>query len=448
MTNIVGHFVRQPSGYKAFIPAPFPPTPPFPMTPALVTLLSSADLAVGRLDATGDLLPNPALFVGMFAKQEAVLSSQIEGTQSTLDDILRYEVDTATRSPDAAEPKQTADLLDVQEVLNYLAAMEYGIERLATLPLSLRFLREVHTRLMQGVRGAHKSPGEFRKTQNWIGGATLSEAAFVPPPVPEMMTSLGDLEKFLHRADVPVLIQAGMAHAQFETIHPFLDGNGRVGRLLIGLLLCSRGVLRQPILYLSRFFRDHRPEYYDGLMRVRTTGDWTAWLEFFLTGVTNVANQAVDTTRRVRELRADAMKRIEPLARKKALAIHLLDLLFITPVVTLKFVQEKLECDHRTASAMMTQFTTLGLVRESTGFVRNRRYANDRYLALFNAARDHEPETQTIAAAAMPKSLAKATPKPRSKKVTKPGRAKPAAKSSAKRSKGKAAPKKKPARKR
>ncbi len=269
-----GRYIKQPSGYSAFIPADLPPKPPIKMDSKLIRLLSDAHGSLCRLDGVASVLPNVDLFVAMYVKQEAVLSSQIEGTQSTLENVLEFEVDAKGKDV----PK------DVEEVVNYVQAMNYGLQRLEELPLSLRLIREIHEILLEGVRGEHRTPGEFRRSQNWIGpaGATINKATFVPPPVNEMKQALGNFEKFLHDEDsFHILVQAGLAHAQFETIHPFLDGNGRVGRLLITFLLCEKGVLHQPLLYLSSYFKAHRAEYYDRLSAIRTDGDWEGWLRFF-----------------------------------------------------------------------------------------------------------------------------------------------------------------------
>src|SRR5262245_20807423 len=245
-----GRYVKQIEGYRAFIPAPLPPDPPLVMDTELIRLLSEADRSLGRLDGVTSVLPNPDLFVAMYVRKEAVLSSQIEGTQSTLEDVLQFEVDATG----VELPK------DVEEVVNYVRAMNQGLRRLQQLPLSLRLIREIHATLLENARGSHRTPGEFRRTQNWIGpaGCTLETATFVPPPVREMHVALDNLEKFLHDTSLPLLIQCGLAHAQFETIHPFLDGNGRVGRLLITFMLVQRGVLERPLLYLSQYLKAHR----------------------------------------------------------------------------------------------------------------------------------------------------------------------------------------------
>jgi Fic family protein len=291
-SNRAGRFVRQIQGYSAFIPTPLPPNPPIEMDMAMIRLLSEADQAVGRLDGFAELLPNPDLFVAMYVRREAVLSSQIEGTQSTLDDVLNFELDQENREVP----------LDVDEIVNYVRAMNYGLSRLVDLPLSLRLIREIHGELLSGVRGQERDPGEFRRSQNWIGpqNAPLSAASFIPPPPGELEKALGDFEIFVHDDDLlPPLVLCGFAHAQFETIHPFLDGNGRVGRLLITFLLVYRGILHRPLLYLSYFFKLHRVEYYDRLTAVRIDGDWEGWLRFFLRGIQETATEATETARRI-----------------------------------------------------------------------------------------------------------------------------------------------------
>src|SRR3990172_9443785 len=293
-----GRYVKQPAGYRAFIPAPLPPEPPVQLDQRMVALLSRADQSVGRLDGVTQTLPNPDLFVAMYVRREAVLSSQIEGTQSSLDDVLAFELDP--RSKDLPR--------DVEEVVNYVRAMNYGLRRLASLPLSLRLIREIHAELLHRVRSADRRPGEFRVSQNWIGPGSvpLSQATFVPPPAADMLRSLDNFERFLHEErEMPVLIHAGLAHAQFETIHPFLDGNGRVGRLLITFLLCHRGVLHRPLLYLSYYLKRHRAEYYDRLMAVREEGNWEGWLSFFLRGAAETAAEAVSTARAIVRLREE-----------------------------------------------------------------------------------------------------------------------------------------------
>ena len=371
-----GRYVKQLDGYRAFVPAPLPPVPPLEMDRELTRLLSEADHALGRLDGVTSILPNPDLFVSMYVRHEAVLSSQIEGTQSTLEDVLQFEIDATGQE----HPK------DVGEVVNYVRAMNHGLKRLDELPLSLRLIREIHGQLLEGVRGANRTPGEFRRSQNWIGPAhcTLATATFVPPPVHEMQAALDNLEKFLHEtAAFPALIVCGLAHAQFETIHPFLDGNGRVGRLLITFLLCQRGMLKYPLLYLSHYLKFHRAEYYDRLMAIRNDGHWEAWLKFFLKGVGEVSRSASETARQILELRQKHLALIRQQAVNQANATGLLDYLFEQPIVTARLVEERLGCAYMTADKLLKQFVELKIVKETTGGQRYRRFEYLPYLALF-----------------------------------------------------------------
>jgi Fic family protein len=341
----------------------------------MLALLSRADQALGRLDGLTQTLPNPDFFVAMYVRREAVLSSQIEGTQSTLDDVLDFELDAQGREL----PK------DIEEIVNYVHAMNYGLNRLAKLPLSQRLIREIHGELLTGVRGAERSPGEFRSSQNWIGeaGAPLSEAAFVPPPVPEMKQALNNLERFMHQErDLPVVIHCGLVHAQFETIHPFLDGNGRVGRLLITFLLCYRSILHRPLLYLSLYLKKHRSEYYDRLMAVREDGHWEGWLEFFLRGVAKTAEEATNTAHAIVNLR----EKHRSLIQGQDLGLNgfrLLDLLFQRPLVNVNLVKESLKVAFVTANKLINQFEDMRLLEETTGGRRNRRYRYTTYLNLF-----------------------------------------------------------------
>jgi len=381
-----GLFVKQASGYQAFVPKPLPPDPPIQIDAEMVHLLSEADRALGRLDGITSILPNPDLFVGMYVRQEAVLSSQIEGTQSTLEDVLQFEIDAG--GDDA--------LKDVSEVVNYVRAMNYGLDRLDKLPLSLRLIREIHDELLRGARGSNRQPGEFRTTQNWIGpaGCTLMTATFVPPPVPEMREALGDLEKFLHfEGTMPALIHCGLAHAQFETIHPFLDGNGRVGRLLITFLLCQRQILSRPLLYLSLYLKRHRSQYYDRLMAVRTDGDWEAWLTFFLRGAAEVSVSAAQTARKILSLREDGRKIFLKHFRNSTLAQRFFDFLFEQPMFNVRMVEKHLDCSFAKANQLVVQVEANGLLKETTGWQRNRRYKFWPYLALFeeNSAVPDQP---------------------------------------------------------
>ena len=375
-----GRFVKQPAGYTAFVPAPLPPDPPIQMDVSMIGLLSRADQAVGRLDGVARTLPNPNLFVAMYVRREAVLSSQIEGIQSTLEDTLTFELDPGRRDV----PQ------DVEEVVNYVRAMNYGLERLTDLPLSLRLIREIHAELMRGVRGADKLPGEFRRSQNWIGpqNAPLSQATFVPPPVPEMMNALYNLEEFLHEESLPVLVRCGLAHAQFETIHPFLDGNGRVGRLLITFQLVHGGILHRPLLYLSYYIKRHKAEYYDRLMAVTQDGNWEGWLRFFLRGVAETAQEATATAEAIVHLQAEhrALLQDEGLGLN---GLKLLDLLFQRPLVNVNLVKEDLDVKtFSTANKLVERFEALGLLQEITGGQRNRIF---RYTPYWQLLEEPEP---------------------------------------------------------
>jgi Fic family protein len=375
-----GRYVKQASGYRAFIPAPLPPDPPIAMDAEAMRLLSDADRSLGRLDGVTSVLPNPDLFVAMYVRHEAVLSSQIEGTQSTLEDVLQFEIDAKGHD----RPK------DVEEVVNYVHAMNYGLERLKDFPFSLRLIREIHANLLAGVRGGDRTPGEFRKSQNWIGpaGCTLATALFVPPPVYEMHQALDNFEKFLHdTTSFPVLIHCGLAHARFETIHPFIDGNGRIGRLLITFLLCQREVLQRPLLYLSYYLKAHRAQYYDRLMAIRHDGDWEGWLKFFLRGVYEVSQAATATARAILNLREGHRQLIAQKIGGSANGLRLLDFLFEQPLISVRLVGQHLQSSYVTASKLVDQFVELGLLRETTGWQRNRRYRYEPYLALFEPPR-------------------------------------------------------------
>lgn len=369
-----GRYIQQSTGYKAFVPAPLPPEPPLAYDGELQTLLSAADRDIGRLDALAALLPNPDLFVAMYVRHEAVLSSQIEGTQSTLEDVLAFE----------AEALRDDTPRDVEEVVNYVRAMNHGLQRLGELPLSLRLLREVHAELMRGVRGGDKSPGEFRTSQNWIGGrgSTLRTAAFIPPPPHEVMNALGQLERFLHdaRGTVPLLVRCALAHAQFETIHPFLDGNGRVGRLLITLMLCEDGALTRPLLYLSLYLKARRAEYYDRLTAIREQGHWEAWVAFFLRGVSSTARAATQTAQDIVALRSAHQQAVARHAKALALIDHLLR----QPTVSIKRVGTSLGCTAPTATKLVREFEERGWLRELTGYGRNRLWRYQPYVDLFH----------------------------------------------------------------
>ncbi|XOB97559.1 Fic family protein [Deinococcota bacterium DY0809b] len=372
-----GRYVREPGGYKAFHPAPLPPDPPIELTGELQSLLSKADRALGRLDGSITTLPNPDLFVMMYVRKEAVLSSQIEGTQSSLQDLLSAEAKILTDST----PR------DVDEVVNYVRAMNYGLKRLQELPVSVRLIKEIHAILLEGVRGHHATPGELRRSQNWIGpaGASIREATFVPPPPHLVPEALSQWEKFLHaKDDLPILIKIGLAHAQFETIHPFLDGNGRLGRLLITFLLTERSVLQKPVLYLSHYFKHHRQAYYEHLQNVRDLGDWESWLLFFLRGVAVVSEEATHTARKILQLREKHRAAItERMGRAAGSGHKVLEQLYARPVVTVGDVRRITGTTYQAANRLVARLVELGILQEITGHARNRRFLYAPYITLF-----------------------------------------------------------------
>lgn len=356
----------------AFVPNPLPPA--LTWTPRLITALSEADRALGELAGLGRNLVNPNLLIRPFMRREAVLSSRIEGTQATLTDLYAYEGEQLS----LFEPPA-----DVQEVHNYVAALEYGLKRLETLPLSLRFIREIHARLMAGVRGEEMTPGQFRRRQNCIGppGCSLAEATYVPPPVPEMREGLDAFERFLYDdVELPPLVRLGLIHYQFEAIHPFLDGNGRVGRLLLVLLLCAWELLSEPLLYLSAYFEAHRRAYYDHLLAVSQEGAWEAWLRFFLQGVAEQSQDALVRAGRLQDLRERYREQFQA-ERAGARLLQVVDLLFDQPLVTANQVAEALEVSFASANQYVQQLEDAGVLREITGQARNRVYRADEVLA-------------------------------------------------------------------
>jgi Fic family protein len=378
--GLTGYYVPLPSAggekARAFVPNALPPDPALVLDADIHELIEKAMLAVGRLDGLTAILPDPALFIYSYVRKEAVLSSQIEGTQSSLSDLLLFENDGTAGVP----------LNDVQEVSNYVAAMNYGLKRLQTLPLSLRLLKEIHGVLLSKSRGSKKEPGEFRRSPNWIGGTRPGNAVFVPPPPDQLLECLGALEKFLHNDPVktPLLIKAALAHVQFETIHPFQDGNGRLGRLLITFLFCAEGVLREPLLYLSLYFKKHRKQYYDLLQAVRLTGDWEAWLQFFLTGVEDTARQAAQTARALMRLATADEKCITTIGKAAGSALRVHRLLQAQPIVSIATVSKELKLTVPTVTNSLEQLEKLGIVRETTGGKYGRIYAYKKYLDMLN----------------------------------------------------------------
>lgn len=361
-----GDVIRAPQGYFAFVPHPLPPR--LPWTPPMVAQLSRADRALGELSGIGRALPNPHLLILPFARREAVLSSQIEGTQASLSDLFAFEAS-----------QKALETGDVREVFNYVQALEYGLARLKDLPVSLRLICEIHEQLMRGVRGEHSTPGEFRRSQNWIGppGCLLDDATFVPPPIEEMRSCLDDFERFLHaEQDVPPLIRLALIHYQFEAIHPFLDGNGRVGRLIIIMLLCLWNLLSQPLLYLSAYFHANRQAYYEHLLSVSQRGTWEAWLLFFLKGIETQAHDAVHRSHRLQDLRKSYRDRLQT-SQGSARLLQVVDLLFGAPIVAVKQVKSAIGVSFPSANRYMAQLEEAGVVREITGRSRNRLYQAD-----------------------------------------------------------------------
>ncbi len=362
---------------RAFVPAPLPPKPAIEWTPELRSKFDQAWLSIGRLDSISTFLPDISLFLYMYVRKEAVLSSMIEGTQSSLSDLLLFELDI--------EPGVPMD--DVREVSNYVAALDYGLKRLAEgFPLSLRLIREMHGVLLSRGRGSDQAPGEFRRTQNWIGGTRPGNAAFVPPPAEQVLECMGKLELFLHDQPepTPALLKAALAHVQFETIHPFLDGNGRLGRLLITLLLCERKVLREPMLYLSLYFKTHRQYYYELLNNVRLTGDWEAWLDFFAEAVIVTAGQAVDSARQLIDLANEDRDRISRLGRAAASTLRVHRALMERPITTSGWLVEKTGITPATVNKCLGHLERLGVVLELTLRKRNRLFSYVRYVEIMN----------------------------------------------------------------
>jgi len=380
VSDRAGTFIRRSAGgetYFTFRPKPLPPDPPLEIDVELQDLLDTANQALGRLDGVTLLLPNPDQFLYSYIRKEAVLSSQIEGTQSSLSDLLLFEHDVASGVP----------LEDVRETSNYIAAMSHGLKRMEEgFPLSLRLLREIHELLLSGGRGGERAPGEFRRTQNWIGGTRPGNARYVPPPVHEVLPSIGALEKFLHDDPVrtPVLVKAALAHAQFETIHPFLDGNGRIGRLLVTLLLCSEKhrVLSRPLLYLSLYLKRNREEYYTRLQRVRTHGEWEEWLSFFLDGVIEVSRSATEATQRIVSLVGSDRQKVLTLGRAAGSASRLYDLAVGDVVFTIPQASRHLGLSGVSVGKAARHLEELGIVREVTGRTRNKLYVYSDYLEI------------------------------------------------------------------
>ncbi len=362
--------------YSAFVPPKLPPNPPIDVK-KLYPNLDKAVKALGQLDNVTDLVPNIELFIYMYIRKEALLSSQIEGTQSSFSDLLLYE------------NKQTpgVPINDVEEVSNYVAAMNYGLKKLRSgFPLSLRLIREMHAILLRGGRGSNKEPGTFRRSQNWIGGTRPGNARFIPTPPEYLMDCLGDFEKFIHddKHKLPVLVKIGLLHVQFETIHPFLDGNGRLGRLLITLLLCENGTLKEPTLYLSLYFKKYKELYYDHLQSVRTKGEWEEWLNFFIEGITNTAEQAIKTTSKMNLLFNKDKEKVGTLGRAKGSALKVFEHFKSKPINTVPAIAKHLRLTAPTARASVNHLVKLGILKETSGKLRDRTYSYKAYIDILN----------------------------------------------------------------
>ncbi|SNT44353.1 Fic family protein [Granulicella rosea] len=374
----LGQYVETIAGgevVRAFVPPPLPPTPAIDLL-SLLARLGVAERALGRLDGITVLLPSHELFLYMYVRKEAVLSSQIEGTQSTLTDLLRFETEAGVGQP----------VDDIREVSNYVAAMMFGLERMRELPLSLRLIREMHQRLLQSGRGATKNPGEFRRSQNWIGGTRPGNALYVPPPIQELDGALNSFERFIHEeaSQLPALIKAGLLHVQFETIHPFLDGNGRIGRLLVTLYLCGEGVLQKPLLYLSLYLKTHRSEYYRLLQEVREQGAWEKWLAFFLEGIAETANQAFDAASRIVGLFKNDRERIAAQGERVGSALRAHDFLQRNPLATANRLGQQTGLSAPTVNLALADLEKLGIVAEITGRRRGRVFGYTAYLSILN----------------------------------------------------------------
>jgi len=362
-----GKYLIQPGGYKAFIPVALPPIKTIKYSEKLRNILSEADRALSRLDGVVTVLPNSDLFIAMYVKKEALLSSQIEGTQASLEGVLRFEANL--------EPEE--DINEVKEVINYIKALNYGIARLSELPISNRLIKEIHKILIQGNRGTSKIPGEFRKIQNWIGlpGAALSDAIFVPPPPEKVPELISELEKFIHQKDeIPPLVKIALIHAQFETIHPFLDGNGRVGRLLITFYLYCKKILSHPLLYLSVYLKKNRSRYYDLLMEIREQDRWEEWLKFFLEGIKEVSEEAIILAKEIIILKEKLLKTLFLNKISSIYAVEFLNLLFIKPIITSTDIVKNLNTSKETANQLIKKFEKINIIREISGKKRYKKY--------------------------------------------------------------------------
>ena len=378
METRAGRLIKAGSGnaeYSCFIPTPLPPdNPPIQYDDEMIYLISEANRYMGRLDEVTDNLISPNYFVCMYARKEATLSSQIEGTQATFSDLIKAEAGIADEVPK-----------DVKEIENYIKATSYGFERLETLPLSLRLIREIHAILMEGVRGENKTPGEFRRSQNWIGGYSISTASYVPPSIDYLNSCLDNFEKFLHKNDkISLLVKAALIHSQFEIIHPFLDGNGRVGRLLIAFYLAANSILHKPTLYLSKFIKRNQKAYYECLYNIHAKGDYEAWIKFFLTGVIDTAKEAVDIARDIAALREDDLRRINSLGRTSENAMSIYEGLFDKPTISIEEATSKLDISIATSSRLLDRLCEEGILSSLDNRKRKKIFVYKRYIDAFN----------------------------------------------------------------
>jgi len=374
--NRSGNYIQQPTGYKAFEPAPLPPKPELVIDIEMQNLLSRADRALAKMDGIAHTLPNLNLFIAMYVRKEALLSSQIEGTQASLEDIFGVE-----------SGEKPENINDAEEVINYIKALNHGIRRLGELPMSLRLIKEIHGVLIKGVRGEHKYPGEFRKTQNWIGakGANLSNASFIPPAPADMIRAMNDLEIYMHREKgYPALIECALIHYQFETIHPFLDGNGRLGRLLITYYLYWKQIISKPLLYLSLYFKKNRQEYYDRLNMARTKGDYEQWVMFFLKGLAETAESGLENIRKILVMHQEKENLLWQKKLSSPYAMGILNFLFTVPYVSIKLISEKFDISFQSASTLVNQFVKLGILKEITGRKRDQKFIFKDYVGLLS----------------------------------------------------------------
>lgn len=371
-----GIYVRQPQGYKSFVPTPLPPKPPLNLNPEIMKKNEQATLSLAKLDGLAYSLPNLNLFIAMYVRKEALLSSQIEGSQASLEDIFEYE-----------SGMEVDDVNDVEEVINYIKAMDYGVERLETLPMSLRLIKEIHRILLSGARGSNKTPGEFKRSQNWIGSSksTIKTALFVPPAPKDTLKGMSDFENYLHlNSPYPEIINCGLLHYQFETIHPFLDGNGRVGRLLITLYLYWKGIIEKPILYVSYYFKKHRTAYYDHLTLVRKTGDYEKWTLFFLDGIIEASNSAIESTKQILLLQNKDTELLWQKNISSPLAVKLLNTLFYTPIISINGIAKQFDVSYPTAAQVVNQFVDAGILKEITGQKRLKRFVYTEYMDILS----------------------------------------------------------------